>query len=454
MFSKFLKTFLMLIVVIFLMWGFSDSYSSANIDNIAHITAIAIDKNNDLSAPLKVSFQFIDVSSSGGGSESSSKSNAIIVGINSNTIDNAINRINAYIGKQINLSHCRTVVFSQEFASGGIATEIYTLINNVQMRPSTNIVISTSEASSYLKNANPNVEELISKYYDTFELTSNFTGYSDDSTLGTFYDNMLRTSKGNTAILGETFKDISSDSNSESSSQSSSESQSSGNSSQSGNESKSSGNNSSQSVENSKSESGENEQTMQNSNQPILESSAQRGTQNVGIAVFDNDTFIGQLSAEESIYHLLVTNNIDSFAISVPVEGYNEGVLNFQIAPYKDTKVSIDTSSETPIINLTVFCEAYVLSIDKEKDYGSVDFIDNTSPIIEKYLKENISSYLNKTSEELKVDISNFYSMARRNFLTIPEWNNYNWSEKYKDAKFFVNINLNLNSHLLFIENQ
>lgn len=439
MLSNFLKTFFVLLIIIFLMWGFSDSYSGSNIDNIAHITAIAIDKNDNSSANLKVSFQFVDVSSSGGGSESSSNSDIVIVGVNSNTIDSAISKLNAYIGKEINLSHCRTLIFSRDFASNGIASEIYTLINNVQMRPFTNLVVSTSNASDYLKNSNPNVEELISKYYDTFELTSNFTGYSDDTTLGKFYDNILRSSLGNTAILGETFEKVSSKSTSSGTSQSGENSQSS-----------TSSNNS----ENSSQSDTESQKNNNDTNHPILDESAKRGTQNIGIAVFNNDTYIGELSSQESMYHLLVTNNVDSFDISVPNQNYDKGSLNFRISPYKSPKIYIDTSSDTPYIKLEIFCEAYVLSIERNKDYGNIDFINNTNPIIENFLKDNINSYLNRTSKEFQVDIANFHTLARRNFLTMPEWNNYNWNEKYKNAIFSVDVNVNLNSHLLYIENQ
>lgn len=441
MVSNILRTFLALIVIIYLMWGFSDSYSSSNIDNIAHITAIAIDKNNNPSANLKVSFQFVDVSSSGGGSESNSDSKVVIVGINSNTIDSAISKLNAYIGKEVNLSHCRTLIFSRDFASNGIASEIYTLINDVQMRPFTNLVVSTSNASDYLKNSNPNVEELISKYYDTFELTSNFTGYSDDTTLGKFYDNILRNGFGNTTILGETFQKVSSKSSSSESSQSSGNSQSTSSSNSSSSENTSQSNTSSQ-------------ENNTDTTHPILDESAVRGTQNIGIAVFNNDTYIGELSSQETMYHLLVTNNVDSFDISVPIENYDKGILNFRISPYKSPKISIDTSSDTPHIKLEVFCEAYVLSIERKKDYGNIDFIDTTSPIIENFIKDNIIFYLNRTSKEFQVDISNFYTVARRNFLTIPEWNDYNWNDKYKNAIFSVNVNINLNSQLLYIENQ
>ena len=443
MLSNILKTFFVLAVIIFLMWGFSDSYTGSNIDNIAHVTAIAIDKSQNPSANLKVSFQFVDVSGSNSGSDSSSNSDVVIVGINSNTIDSAISKLNSYIGKEVNLSHCRTLIFSRDFASNGIASEIYTLINNVQMRPSTNLVVSTSNASDYLKNSNPNVEELISKYYDTFELTSNFTGYSDDTTLGKFYDNILRNSIGNTAILGETFEEISSKSSSTSDSQSSENSHS------------SSSSTNSQGSSQSKSQS---DTTSQKNNSdrshPILDESAKRGTQNIGIAVFNNATYIGELSPQETMYHLLVTNNVDSFDISVPVNNYENGLLNFRISPYKSPKISIDTSSDTPSIKLEIFCEAYVLSIERKKDYGNIDFIDNTCPIIENFIKENISSYLNRTSKEFQVDIANFHAIARSNFFTIPEWDKYNWNDKYKNANFSVTANINLNSQLLYIENQ
>ena len=439
MFSNFLKTLLILIIIIYLMWGFSDSHSASNIDNIAHITAIAIDKNDNPSAKLKVTFQFIDVSGSGGGSESSSSSSIVIIGVNSNTIDSAISKLNAYIGKEVNLSHCRTLIFSRDFATQGIATEIYTLINNVQVRPSTNLVVSTSNASDYLKNSNPNVEELISKYYDTFELTSNFTGYSDDATLGKFYDNILRSGLGNTAILGETFAEVSSKKQSENSSESSSDN------------SKSSSSSDSQS---SSSEDSAYSQSSSEDNHPILDESAKRGTQNIGIAVFNKDTYLGELSSEESMYHLLVTNNVDSFNITVPIENYNEDTLNFRISPYKSPKISINTSSDTPTIKLELFCEAHVLSIERKKDYGNVDFIEHTRPIIENFIKDNIVSYLNRTSKEFQVDITNFYTIARKHFLTTPEWNKYNWNEKYKNANFSVNVNVNLNSQLLYIENQ
>lgn len=204
MFFKISKNLFILSIIIFLLWSFSDSYSSHTLDNIVHVVAIGIDKSQD-SNNMKVSFQFVNTSSSSQGS-SEGKSTTVVTSINTSTLNNAINLMNSYIGKELNFSHCKVIVFSEDFAKDGISTEIFTMINNEELRPSTNIIISTSDANSYLKNSNPNIEKIVTNYYDTFELTSNFTGYSDDITIGTFYNNLFSPSLSNTAILGRTFK--------------------------------------------------------------------------------------------------------------------------------------------------------------------------------------------------------------------------------------------------------
>jgi predicted outer membrane repeat protein len=204
--NKLFKTILISTIIFAILWGFSDSYSSHTIENIVHIVAIGIDKCIDNNENMKVSFQFVNISSGGNGDSSGEGSSTVVTSINASSLNKAINLMNSYIGKELNFSHCKVIVFSEDFAKEGISTEIYTLINNEEFRPSTNIIISTSDANSYLKNANPNIEKLVTNYYDTFELTSNFTGYSDDMTLGRFYNNLFTSSKANTAILGRTFK--------------------------------------------------------------------------------------------------------------------------------------------------------------------------------------------------------------------------------------------------------
>ena len=96
--------------------GFSASYTSRNMGNIAYVLALGIDVGEK--SKLKISAQFTkssSISPSGGGSSEDS-SNIILVSGEADSIFSALNLLNSYIGKEINLSHCSLFIFSEEFA--------------------------------------------------------------------------------------------------------------------------------------------------------------------------------------------------------------------------------------------------------------------------------------------------------------------------------------------------
>ena len=111
------KIFIFALIVMFII-GFSNSYFSLNIDNLAYVLALGIDKGDDNN--LKVSFQFsTPVSSSESGSSEPVKT--MVNTTSASSISTAINLMNSYLGKQINLSHCKVIIFSEELAYEGIS---------------------------------------------------------------------------------------------------------------------------------------------------------------------------------------------------------------------------------------------------------------------------------------------------------------------------------------------
>lgn len=106
-------TFLILLVIF--AGAFSSSYTSHNISNLAYVLAIGIDVGEK--AKMKISAQFTksDVSSPSNGSSDESSSIVLVSG-EADSIYSGLNLINSYIGKEINLSHCNVVVFSEELA--------------------------------------------------------------------------------------------------------------------------------------------------------------------------------------------------------------------------------------------------------------------------------------------------------------------------------------------------
>lgn len=106
-------TFLILLVIF--INAFSASYTSRQLGNLAYVLAMGIDVGEK--ANIKISIQFAKNSSFSSSQDSSGgDENIILVSGESSSIFGAINLLNSYIGKEINLSHCNLYVFSEDFA--------------------------------------------------------------------------------------------------------------------------------------------------------------------------------------------------------------------------------------------------------------------------------------------------------------------------------------------------
>lgn len=471
------KFVIIAIIILIFIYAFTPSYMSRGMENLAYVVGIGIDKNTENDYKMKVSFQFVQLYALGE-SGSTEPPPTFIDSVTSNSINSAINQMNAYIGKEINLSHCDIIVFSSDFAKDGISTEIYSLVNNEDIRPSANLVISRSTSSSYLESVKPNIEKLVTKYYDTFPITSAFTGYTQDITIGKFYNRLVSDCWDNTVALGEVFssEDSSSSENENSESQSGSSGSQSENTNEQNGSSGSQGENTNEQNGSSGSQ-GENSNNQQTSNeQPnsgntmsgqtsnLLRVTGKRGTQNVGVAVFKDDILIGQLSELETICHLLILNEVTSSMISVPNIGTNEisnnntdintdaNIIDLSISPRTKPKISIDISGTNPTIEIDLFLDANILTVDQSSDYVNSKNLNEISSATEKFIEENMNMYLNKVSKELKVDVDGFARYAIRKFLTESDWYSYDWQSKYENAKFIVNSNVNVTSSLLLTE--
>ncbi len=354
----------------------------------------------------------------------------------------------------------------------GISTEIYSLINDEQVKPYANLVISNCSAYDYLNNTNPNLEKLTTQYYDTFSIASRFTGYLSDITLGNFYNDVSSKNCDSSAILGglnstaRTEAEKKSDSsessdNSSSSSSSSSESSSEGSSSEessSGESSSSenSSNNSSGTQNNPNSEQDSKNQESQNivtnpedliaGNTSIV---GEQGVENLGIAVFNGDKLCGKLTATESICHLLITNDVDSFIISVDSPFVDNEKMELILTPKKKTKIFTEINGDSVKICLDINVNADIVTLEEGIDYEKNENLDKISESANKYLKNELSKYLDKVSREYNCDIDHFCMSALGHFATIQDWENFNWREKYKNADFDINVNVQVISSLL-----
>ena len=198
------RRFLVFLLVIAILFFTTTNRPAINtIDNIAYVIAMGLDVGDN--AKIKLSLQ-IAIPSSNTSSESvsstSHSSSTVVKTVDCNTLNTGINLINAYISKKLSLAFCKIVVFSEELASHDIINYIASLTNDLEVRPTCNMLISKCEAKYFLENSKPILDDLSSKYYEIENSSKKNTGYTEPITLLDFYNCYYDTFGEPYAILG------------------------------------------------------------------------------------------------------------------------------------------------------------------------------------------------------------------------------------------------------------
>ena len=432
----------MLIVVLILITLFGMN-SVTSMDNLAYVVAVGFDIKD--TGKLELSFQIaLPTGSEGGssGSSSSQSSSSIVTSVECNSFESGVNLVNSYLSKELNLSHCKAVVFSEEIASQGIGEYLYTLINHVEIRPTCNVIISKCNAKYFLNNSSPMLDQLSSKYYEIASTSERVTGYTYNITLLDFFSDFADSFTECFATLGSVNDgDISSSGSNNNSSNSSS----SGSNNDSGNNS-SNRNNSDQSSSSLSSEGTDDSYVA--SETPI---DSQKNIENLGLAVFKGDKLVGELNGIECIAHLILTNELDNAVISVPSPFESTNYIDLYLTNSK-CKTKVYLTNGTPYIKPCIDLSARIISMSD--DYK--DLTEENIELIEEYTKYYVErfiyDYLYKTAKVFKSDITAFGKYAVSNFATIDEWNEYNWLDNYQNSFFNVDINVDIVSRYLLID--
>ena len=416
--KKFFIWIIIFCTIFIFTYAFSASYNSQNIDRLDYIIAIGIDKSPD-NTNLQVSFEFTDL---GAFSESDSEqgSKPIIDTVIAPSIPESINLMNAYAGKQVNLSHCKVVVFSEDVARDGILEEVTYLMNSPQIRPTTNIIIASDKAKDYIENSTSSLEGILTKYYDLFPTSAEYTGYTSNILLSRFYQNLTSDESGAIAILGTKSKSAKKNSSSQEEDTSNSTKQ------------EVSNNTSLESIA-----TGEN----------IVE--GDRGTENIGLAVFNKDKYIGNLSAIETLCYTLIEEEVDNFSVCIDHPTNPDKKIDVSVSSLEPNNVKVDISKDNPIITIKLNLTAKALTGQNSLDFSDKDTLNSVNSALKEFLTSKMKNFLYKTSKEYGCDINGFYRLVKQKFLTIPEYDNYNWEEMYKKADFNVEIDSDVISSFL-----
>lgn len=390
------------IIIVLLIFSLSGCYSVQSIDDLTYVIALGIDKGNNNTLALTVQFTFPTSSESASGEAAPT----IVNTVECASINSGITLLNSYTSKEINLSHCKIIVFSEELAVSGIGEEIFTLSNQVEIRPDSNIIISKSTAKEYIENSKPELENLVAKYYELNLFSQEYAGFTENISISNFFNKLNTTSIEPTAILGNGNKlNLPSSNNSK------------------------------------------DELDIVAGELPITE--YKRESENLGIAVFKDDKMVGELTAIETMLHLILTNNFESGIITLNHPLKENSTIDIALYSHKKTNIDAKLVNGSPFASIEVFLNSRLLSVDKNSGDFDADEIKELESLINSYLENAILNYLYKTSKEFESDIDGIGQSLLTKFKNSKEWNNYNWPQNYKNTFFKVHVNTNIKSSFL-----
>ena len=406
-FRNFLLRFLIFCIISILIFSLSGCYSVQSIDDLAYVVALGIDlgKNNNLELTVQLTFP----NSADSSSSSGEAAPTIINSVECSSINSGISLLNSYVSKEINLSHCKVLIFSEAIASRGIGSEIYTLSNQVEIRPDCNVIISKSSAKQYITNSKPELENLVVKYYELTPYSNEYTGHITNATMSNFFNALSANYGDPVAILGNGNKLSITPSN--------------------------------------VTVNPEQEFNIVAGENPLVE--YERKSENLGLAVFKQAKLVGELTAFENLLHLILTNQFESSVISIDNPYKENSAIDIALYFHKNTKINAKLVNGSPYVKSTIYLNARLLSVDKISESLTPEKIEELELLINSYLENAFLDYQYKTAKVFEADIDNVGKNLIKNLKNDNEWNNYNWPSNYKNTFFDVDVKTNIKSSFL-----
>lgn len=409
-----LKRSISIVLLISLVIMLSGCYDAREIDDMAYAIALGIDKGK--TNELKLTIQFASTKGGGmGGSEEGGDKGGnelVVTTLEAPSVFSGLNMMNSYISKQINMSHAKVIVFSEELAKEGIYKYISGFLRSREFRGNMYLAISRTSAEDYIRSAKPKVQANSARMFDAFFRTYQFTGFSTDSLLSDVYtDQLAMDIQAVASLVGVgNYKD-------------------------------------------SKEFDPKKSTYMDKGRVQALEGDFKAGdlpktyevnAELMGLGVFNGGKMVGELDGHEAMMYLMLTGKYKQSYLSLPDPENSDRFVVLSVKQSRMPENRVDISGNKPVLHSKVRLEADIIAIHSGFNYE----IPQNTPILEaaaeNMIKKEMLGFMNKITKEYNSDICGFGKEAKKKFLTYKDWDDYNWLSRYKDAEFTIDVDLKI----------
>lgn len=410
-----MKKMTLVILLFFACSLFSGCYDRREIDDLAYVIAIGFDKGttNILRMTLQLAVPTaIGGGGEGGGGGGGGEKALTLTSIDTPTIYTGLNMVNTYLSKQLNMSHAKIVVFSEELAREGIGQYIHALIRGREFRPNMTVIVAKGRADEFIKSNKPVLEINPAKLYELILGTYRYTGFIANTQLINFYLQEESSYHQAVAVLAGVSKYENVD---EFSSEDST--------------------------------AGKKNEPMITEGDYIAGNIPRIGfgkSEIMGLAVFDGDRMVGELDGEETLYHLMLSGQYNHSSMSIRDPLVKDKLVVLNVIQSRKPVHKVRLVDGKPKIYAQVRLEADILSIQSGKNYEDIKNTGILEKAAEDQIREGMLQCLNKTSKVFHTDICGFGKEVKKKVLTWEDWLKVDWLKKYKDASFTVDVDLKI----------
>lgn len=392
-----------LFAVVFLSTSCFDAHE---VDNYAYVTTIGIDKG--VADKWRFSFQITNMRT-GGPKEGSGGKEApeyVTITIDAPSFFHAVNVLDTSIARTLNFRHTKYIVISRDIAEDGKFTEsLGPAIRHREIRRTTGVLVSTCTAESLIQEFNPKIGISMARLQEGLMEQSKETGFFPEMRLKDYYSDLKSNYRQPVAILAgvNNFNHL---------------------------PSQQEGNNIS------KKELGKR----------IAGEIPRKGGNTIeffGTAVFDGDRMVSELNGYETRIMLILRGDYNKgvFTIKDPLKP--ELYVSVHLRQRTRPKVKVEFEDGKPTIYIKLMLHGEILAIQSRIDYEETGKIGYLETAIEETIEKQAEALIDK-AKELNVDFLNFGAHVVKNFLTIQEWEKYNWIGRMETVKAIVDVDVKM----------
>jgi spore germination protein KC len=379
----------------------SGCWDQRQIENRAYVYAIGMDKaeeeNKFTITYLIINPEYGSLITGGGPTETPSE----IISFETNDFITSRNLANAVIAKEISYDLLRAIFVSEDLAKDDrFIRWIYDATKDREIRRDNFFVVTKENTNKFFEKNDPKLETRVHKYFEFILNRGKETGMIPDSDLHRFFKITEADASLYLAIYGTTEKE--------------------------------------------EAEKNDKEEDRIFAGQ-LDERGKTNPTQFIGSAVFKEGKMIGKLTGEETRMAVLLNDTLEMSDVltTFPDPFAEKYRIATRINKKKNNKVKMKLKNGSGVIDVTIPLQVEILSDHSMVNYSKdAKKREKLKQSIEDKLASKLEEFVKKTQEEYKAEPFGWALNARKYFLTISEYEKFDWMKSYPNMTVNIKVNI------------